>query len=127
MVQNIYHLGILLDKEEWKNLAAQLVTDLSHLIINEPNYMSNWGIVLAETNHGMAEVAFTGENCLSLKNQFKKQFHPFTLVMGTRDNGTLPLLKDKPTQNDTSMIYVCYNKTCKLPVTSVEEALQQIV
>jgi uncharacterized protein YyaL (SSP411 family) len=127
MAQNLYHLGILLDKEAWKNLATQLVTDLSHLIINEPNYMSNWGIVLAEINHGMAEVAFTGKNCIELKNQFKKQFQPFTLIMGAHDNGTLPLLKDKPTQNDTSMIYVCNDKTCKLPVTSVEEALQQII
>lgn len=126
IAQNLYHLGILLDKEEWKNLATELVTDLSHLIINEPNYMANWGIVLTEINQGVAEVAFTGKNCIDLKNQFKKQFQPFTLLMGTRGKGTLPLLKDKQTQNDTSMIYVCYNKTCKLPVTTVHEAIAQL-
>jgi uncharacterized protein YyaL (SSP411 family) len=127
MAQNLYHLGILLDKEEWKTLATQVVEDLSHLIVNEPNYMANWGIVLTEIRHSQAEIAFTGKDALSLKNQFKKQFQPFALVMGSATEGTLPLLKDKLTQNDTSMIYVCYNKTCKLPVTSVEEALQQIV
>jgi hypothetical protein len=47
--------------------------------------------------------------------------------MGAHEKGTLPLLQDKQTQNDTTMIYVCYDKTCKLPVTSVVEALQQIV
>jgi uncharacterized protein len=127
MAQNLYHLGILFDKEDWKNLATQLAKDLSHLIISEPNYMANWGIVLTEINHGMAEVAFTGKDSIELKNQFKKQFQPFTLIMGTRGKGRLPLLKDKPTQHDSSMIYVCYDKTCKLPVTSVAEALLQIV
>lgn len=127
MAQNLFHLGTLLDREEWKEIAVSMTTDLSHLIYNEPNYMSNWGIVLAEIKHGMAEVAFTGKDYLNLKNEFKSSYQPFSLLMGTPTESKLPLLADKVTRNDTSMIYVCYDKTCKLPVTTVEEALKQVV
>ncbi len=127
MVQNLYQLGIVLDREDWKDLAVTMTSELSHLICKEPNYMSNWGIVLSEIKHGMAEVAFVGKNCLKLKDEFKKNYQPFSLLMGTTDKSSLPLLTDKLTRADTTMIYVCYNKTCKLPVMSVEEALQQNV
>ncbi len=127
MVQNLNHLGILLDREDWKELAVAMATELSHLIYNEPNYMPNWGIVLTEIKHGMAEIAFVGKDCLKLKGQFKRNYQPFSLLMGTLNESKLPLLTDKVTRNDTSMIYVCYDKTCKLPVTSVEDALRQIV
>jgi uncharacterized protein len=127
MAQNLNHLGILLDNDEWKNLATQMVNNLSQLIVNEPNYMAHWGIVFSEIHFGMAEVVFSGKNYLTLKNDFKKQYTPFTLVMGSQTSGTLPLLKEKMTQPDQTLIYVCHNKTCKLPVTSVEEALKQIV
>jgi len=127
MVQNLNHLGMLLDREDWKELAATMTRELSHLIYNEPNYMSNWGIVLTEIKHGMAEVAFVGENCLKLKDEFKRNYQPFSLVMGTSDKSSLPLMADKVTRADTSMIYVCYDKTCKLPVKMVEEALKLIV
>jgi uncharacterized protein len=126
MVQNLYHLGILLDREPWKNLATSMASELGHLIYNEPNYMSNWGIVLTEIKHGMAEVAFTGANCLKLKNEFKRTYQPFSLIMGTPAVSSLPLLADKATQDDTSMIYVCYDKTCKLPVSNVADAVRQL-
>lgn len=126
MVQNLFHLGVLLDREDWKSLAMTMMDELSHLIYHEPNYMSNWGIVLTEIKHGLAEIAFTGEHDVKLKNEFKQQYQPFTLLMGTKNTSSLPLLADKVTRADTSTIYVCYNKTCKLPVTTVSEAFQQL-
>jgi len=45
--------------------------------------------------------------------------------MGSDKPSRLPLLRDK-TQGDSEVIYVCYNKTCKLPVKTVEEVVQQL-
>jgi uncharacterized protein YyaL (SSP411 family) len=127
MAQNLFHLGIMFDRNDWKELATTMASELSHLIYNEPNYMSNWGIVLTEITHGLAEVAFTGKNYLNLKAEFKRSYQPFSLVMGTATSSKLPLLEDKVTRDDTSMIYVCYDKTCRLPVKEVALALEQIV
>lgn len=126
MVQNLFHLGILFDREDWKELSVSMTTDLSHLIYSEPNYMSNWGIVLAEIKHGIAEVAFMGKDCSSLKNEFKRSYQPFSILMGSPTSSKLPLLEDKVTRDDASMIYVCYDKTCRLPVTRIEEALKEL-
>jgi uncharacterized protein len=126
MVQNLYHLGILFDREDWKTLAQEMTDGLSHLISQEPNYMSNWGIVLTEMKAGLVEIAFTGESYLYQKRDFKKVYQPFCILMGAHKTSELPLLADKLTEPDRNMIYVCYDKTCKLPVQTVEEAFRQL-
>lgn len=126
MVQNLFHLGTILDRDDWKQLAVDMTEGLSHLITQEPNYMSNWGIVLTEIKAGLAEVAFTGESFLYQKRDFKKTYQPFSLLMGARNESKLPLLQGKLTEPDKNLIYVCYDKTCKLPVSTVEDAIRQI-
>lgn len=126
MVQNLFHLGIILDRDDWKQLAINMTEGLSHLITHEPNYMSNWGIVLTEIKAGLAEVVFTGDSYLYQKRDFRKSYQPLTLLMGARSESNLPLLQGKLTGPEKNLIYVCYDKTCKLPVLSVEEAIRQL-
>lgn len=126
MVQNLFHLGTILDRDDWKKLAIEMTEGLSHLITQEPNYMSNWGIVLTEMKAGLAEVVFTGESFLYQKRDFRKSYQPFALIMGSHKPSRLPLLKGK-TEVGKDLIYVCYNKTCTLPVSSAEEALNQLI
>ena len=126
MAQNLWHLGTILDKEEWKQMGRKMVMSLSHIIKSDPNYMSNWAITFTEIGKGLAEVAFVGEECMTLKAQFDQHFAPFALTMGATTESRLPLLEGKTTIEGKSAIYVCYDKTCQRPVTSVEEARSQL-
>lgn len=126
MVQNLFHLGILSDRDDWKQMSIGMTEGLSHLITQEPNYMSNWGIVLTEIKAGLAEVVFTGESFLYQKRDFRKTYQPFSLLMGSGDESQLPLLQGKLTEPGKNLIYVCYDKTCTLPVSTVDEALRQL-
>jgi len=126
MAQNLFHAGTLLDNDEWKQLATAMTDGLSHLIRSEPNYMSQWAIAFAETRKGMAEVVMTGKDLRALHRAWNKHYVPFALVMGTTHGSDLPLLQDKPILGDRSTLFVCYNKACRLPVHTVEEALSQI-
>jgi uncharacterized protein YyaL (SSP411 family) len=126
MAQNLFHLGIMLDKEEWKQTATEMTMPLSHLIKAEPNYMSNWAIVFTEIKKNIAEVVIVGEQADVLRKEFQAMYKPFALLMGTKTSSKLPLLLDK-TGIGTGTIYVCFNKTCKLPVHTVPEAFKQIL
>jgi len=126
MAQNLFHLGIIFDDQNWKNISEKMTLSLGHLIISEPNYMSNWGIVYTEIKKGMAEVVMVGKDLKNFRKSFLSTFQPFALVMGTETNSTLPLLEGKVPVNAMPTIYVCYDKTCQRPVNTVEEAAQQI-
>lgn len=69
------------------------------------------------------EIAIVGKDA---KQQFKElnaMYLPNTLIIyGETENNT-PLLKNRFIEGETN-IYVCVNNSCKLPVKTVEKALQ---
>jgi uncharacterized protein YyaL (SSP411 family) len=126
MAQNLNQLGLLLDRDDWKKMAITMVTSLSHLIKQEPAYMSYWGMVYTEVEKGIAEVVLAGQDIDRLRNDLQRHFVPFSIIQGSTGTSDLPLQKDKKPVDGKATIYVCYNKTCKLPVHTVDEAMQQL-
>jgi uncharacterized protein len=126
MAWNLFRLGTILDRNDWKDLASKMALSLSELIINEPYYMSNWGIVFLEIRKGLAEIAFVGEEIETLRQEFHIEYQPFSQVMGTKAGSELPLLADKGVVKKKPTVYVCYNKTCFNPVHSVEAVTKKL-
>jgi uncharacterized protein len=126
MVQNLFRLGTILDNEGWKRLAEAITTPLAHLITQEPNYMSNWGIGYSEIKKGLAEVVFVGDDAKTMLHDLFQQYQPFAVTMGTARESKLPLIEGKTAIGGKSTIYVCYNKTCQKPVHDVPSALELI-
>ncbi|MCW5912665.1 MAG: thioredoxin domain-containing protein [Cyclobacteriaceae bacterium] len=125
MARNLHQLGILLDREEWKAQARTMTTKLLHLITSEPVYTCHWAVLLSELIHEPAEVIIAGSDALTLREELHRHYLPFTLTAGSTVESILPLLENRLPETGT-LIYVCRNKTCRLPVTTVPEALEQI-
>jgi uncharacterized protein len=126
MASNLFRLGTILEREDWKKIASDMVSRLGKIIVQEPNYMSNWGIVLTEMEKGLAEIAIIGENADVLRQEFHIEYQPFCILMGTRTKSTLPLLSDKDVVKKKTTAYVCFNKTCYSPVHTVEGITKQL-
>jgi uncharacterized protein YyaL (SSP411 family) len=127
MAQNVHYLSILFDRADWKKIVENMIEPLSHVIRSEPGYMSQWGIVHAEIKKGMAEIAIIGKDAKPLRSDLLKHYVPFTLIQGTETVSDLPLLKGKSIAGEKTTIFVCFDKTCKLPVHKVDDALQQLI
>lgn len=127
MVQNLFQLGTLLDIERYKVLAESITTPLVHLIVGEPNYMSNWAIGYLEIKHGLAEVVIAADKAGDVVKQLGGSYQPFALMIGADNNSTLPLAVGKKVDNGHDMtIYVCHNRTCRRPVHDAESAIREI-
>ncbi|MBX2894381.1 MAG: thioredoxin domain-containing protein [Cyclobacteriaceae bacterium] len=125
MARNLYHLGILLDREDWKVQARTMTTKLLHLITAEPVYTCHWAVLLSELIHEPAEVVISGSEALTLRTELHQHYLPFAITAGSTGESTLPLLENRLPKSGT-LIYVCRNKTCQLPVNEVATALNQI-
>jgi uncharacterized protein YyaL (SSP411 family) len=74
----------------------------------------------------IAEIAIVGENASEIRDEMNERYHPNKIFCGTKFSSDLPLLKGRKNLKDNT-IYVCYNKSCKLPVHTAEEALQLLI
>jgi uncharacterized protein YyaL (SSP411 family) len=129
MAMNLFVLGTMMDVDPWKEMAYDMVSKLAKTIESEPGYLSNWGICLAAMTKGFSEVAIVGPNAQEFLQKFSLQYLPFALIQSTEktiEKSLLPLLQGKETVNKTTTVYVCFDRACRLPVTSVEDALQQL-
>jgi len=126
MARALFHVGTLLDKEDWKKMAVQMSSKLASLTESEPGYMSHWGILFAEITKGLAEVVIVGKDAEKIRKELHTHHLPFALTLGATTSSDLPLFEGREAKDNKTMIYVCFNKTCKLPVTVVDEAISVI-
>ena len=126
MARNLFRLGILLDKNEWRQLATDMISRLSGIVTTEPVYMSNWGILFTEMTEGINEVVIVGEESEKMRKDIQQYYFPFALTLGTSSKSTLPLFEGREAIPGKTRIYVCRNKVCRLPVEGVNEAIRQM-
>ena len=126
MAHNLYQLSIYLHQPKWKEKAEQMLMNVNKNIAKNTSYFSQWAQVLNKQVYNSYEVVFVGENAKTLCAEWNTNYHPNVLLAGsTSDNGNSPLLESRYV-NGKTLIYVCQNNACKLPVTAVKEAQQLI-
>ena len=125
MAKNIWLLSLYFENSDYEKQAEQLVKNISDDMMKNPGYYSNWAQALAMQITPVYEVAVAGENWAPLLADLQRHFLPHSIFLGGTDEGLLPLTQKKIVPGQ-SLIYVCTNKTCQLPVTEVQEALQQM-
>ncbi len=125
MALNLFTLGHLLGNEAY---LSQSETMLNNVVREMPRYLSahsNWGILFLKYAYPFYEIAISGEKASAFREEMNKKWMPNTLLAGAESESTLPILKNRYAPLKTRM-YICRDKTCKLPVESIDEALQQM-
>ncbi|MEO0403500.1 MAG: thioredoxin domain-containing protein [Bacteroidota bacterium] len=122
MAKNLFLLGTLYDNNEWKSRAEKMVLSVQENIDYGQNY-SNWAQLALWMEGPFHEIAITGPQSIAIARKMQTHYLPSAIVLGGTE-GTLPLLEGKFFEGTT--IFVCQNKTCQLPVTEINDALDQI-
>jgi uncharacterized protein len=122
---NLYLLGKYFHNDDYVQKARRMLNNIRGDLVRGGSYYANWSRLLAYFTHPPAEVAIMGEDWESIRKDLERHYLPDMILMGGTTEGTLPLLKDKLTEGQTT-IYVCRNKACRLPVTEISKALEQL-
>jgi uncharacterized protein YyaL (SSP411 family) len=126
MANNLHVLGILLDNEQFTTTSSQMLARVEKLLTESTSYLTNWGMLFASKTSATAEIVIIGDDYETFRSELAAHHIPNKVLMGSKEGSELPLMVGKSALRDETIIYVCYNKTCKLPVNSVEEALKQL-
>jgi uncharacterized protein YyaL (SSP411 family) len=123
MARNLQKLGLLYDDSGYLEISKQMLRNVKpHMEAYGSSY-SNWAMLLLEEVKGTYEIAVTGSEFEEKRQDVEKLYIPNKIMLGGT-KGSLPLLQDKIMPE--TMIFVCKDKTCRLPVRSALEAFKQI-
>ncbi|MFN6944015.1 MAG: thioredoxin domain-containing protein [Cytophagaceae bacterium] len=126
MATNLYFLGLMLENDAYIQHSRKMLSRVKKMLYADPAYLSNWANLYTMQCHPTAEIAIVGKDYIKLRKELNKHYLPNAIVVACEENSDLALLRDRMAINGKTTIYVCYNKTCQLPVHSIEEALVQI-
>ncbi|MCW5907011.1 MAG: thioredoxin domain-containing protein [Chitinophagales bacterium] len=125
MAKALYQLGLLTGNNTYTEKAKRALLLLKENTLQHPSFYANWALLADWFADAPAEVVIAGENALALNKEFSTYYLPGSIVSGAVKSSKLPLLEGRIKERET-LIYVCYNKTCQLPVKTVREAVKQV-
>ena len=121
MAENLYTLSLLLERSEYVERADQMLGRMQPLVQKNADYLSNWATQFAFRTRPTAEIAIVGPQAEQFRAELDAEFYPNKVLCGTTDKSALPLLQQRGPIDGQTAIYVCYNRACQLPVTSVAD------
>jgi uncharacterized protein YyaL (SSP411 family) len=124
MANNLKKLGLLFDNQQYLDISAQMLKNIYPELSKYPSSYSNWILLLLNEIYGIYEIAITGANSDNYRKEFEKNYIPNKIMLGGT-KGILPLLENK--FSGETQIFICKDKTCGLPSSTVQEAIKQIV
>ena len=122
---SLFKLGHYFYDKKMTQISKQMLNNLKVEIIKNPLGYSNWLHLMMNFTQPFYEVAVVGENANTITKELYKNYFPNILISASNKDSELPLLEFKYIDGKT-LIYVCVNGTCKLPLADVSEAVKNI-
>ena len=125
MAKNLFRLSYLLDQPDYLKTAKKMFNRIIGNMTDYPSGYSNWSQLMLNLSGNHLEAAIVGENAINLLNELQKNYLPQVIFCAGTAKSELPLLKERFVPGKT-LIYICQNNSCQLPVETVKEALEII-
>ena len=121
MAENLFLLGKYFENETFFEVSRDMCFNMKETALNNATSFSYWGKVIQYFTNSFYEVAIAGDTFEVIHKEWMKEFIPNTLILGGKSS--LPILQDK-TNVSAPTIFVCKDKVCQKPVTTISEALE---
>jgi len=125
MALNLWRIGKYYGRTEWIQRAERMLSLVTDDFKNYGSAYSNWGCLALHLNYPFREVAIVGKNVDEIFGKLRRHPHTNTIFAVSASASDMALLKDRYQESET-LIYICENTTCGLPVHTAEEAFRQL-
>lgn len=123
MARNLVRLSYLLDRPNYKKIAQNMLERMTGNMAEYPSGYSNWAQLFLDFTTNQKEVVIVGENAIEQLKNLQKHYLPDVIFCSSTTASDLPLLKNRYVSGKT-LIYICQDNTCQLPVETIEDALR---
>lgn len=126
MQKVLFKLARFLDNTKYDEIAEAMMKRMLDDALEYPYSHANWLNNYINFTEPFAEVVLTGKLQKEKLAELNRVYLPHIIVAGTEEmKESLPLFEGR-LHKEATQIFVCYNKSCKLPVATVEDALKQL-
>ncbi|NKI30604.1 thioredoxin domain-containing protein [Croceivirga thetidis] len=125
MAKNLLRLHKLFSKEGYGTQAETMLSNVQSNFSENGQGFANWMHLVLFSQKNFYEIAVVGPDYKKMGAELAKNYIPNSILVGTEKEDNLELLQNRFNESQT-LIYVCIEGSCKLPVTEIDRALTQL-
>lgn len=125
MARNLFKLSHYYSNSYYLKVSKQMLSNVKERTQQYGSGYSNWLQLMADFSGNYYEIAISGKEAVNKLIEINKQYIPNKLIAGSTKKSELPLMEGRY-NNDETLIYICVDGTCQLPVSETEKALNQL-
>lgn len=126
MALNLYWLSRYFEVEEWRQMSVRMLNGVSEQAIRYGSAFSNWLTLSIAIRSEQVEIVICGKDAVQFRKQLTGIYYgPGVLFAGSEKAEELPLLEGRMAADET-LIYLCRNKSCSLPLRDVPSLLKML-
>lgn len=125
IAQSLFKLGHYFGNTIYLEKSKKMAGSLSKNMQQYPSAFSNWGIHVMNLVDPFFTIIICGEKALKLARQLQQYYRPFIMLAASTAGSDLPVFLNRFLKGKT-LIYVCTEDGCRMPVETPEDALMLI-
>ncbi len=125
MARNLFKLSHYYSNDYYLKTSKQMLHNVQKKTQKYGSGYSNWLQLMADFTGYFYEIAVSGDKAMDKILQINKQYIPNKLIAGSTKKSNLPLMEGRFSENET-LIYICVDGACQLPVSETKKALNQL-
>ena len=125
MAKNIFTLSHYYLNREYTDTAAAMLNNVQPNFEQNPTSFSNWMDMMLSYTKPYYELVVVGPDAEHVLAELNARYLPNKLIAASTTQSDQEIFEGRYLAGET-LIYVCVNNACKLPVKTVDEALKLI-
>jgi uncharacterized protein YyaL (SSP411 family) len=122
---SLYYLGTLFENDQWTSQAEQMIRSMRKLILQYPSAYSYWAQCFSIMTEGYQSLVAVGPTVRKDIEKLVSKFLPQKMLLFIHRNfSSIPMSLSK--QGYDNQYFICKNKTCYPPVSSLSEFLAKV-
>ncbi|WP_299147571.1 thioredoxin domain-containing protein [uncultured Dokdonia sp.] len=125
MAKNIFTLSHYYLDKTYTDTAAAMLNNMQPNFTQSPTSFSNWMDLMLNYTKPYYELVVVGPDAQNILAELEQEYLPNKLIAATTTASKQEIFEGRYLEGET-LIYVCVNNACKLPVKTVKETLNLI-
>ncbi len=122
LARSLKKLAFYFENRQFEQISKQMLFNVEDKMADYGSGYSNWAMLMMDNLNNNYEVVICGDEALLKLKEIQKSYYPRVIWAGSEnENEGFSFLKSRFISGKT-LIYVCENNACQLPVESVAEA-----
>ncbi len=123
MARDLFKISHYFANSEYKTISEQMLHNTQNKFKKYGSSMSNWGLLMMDFIGPNYEVVINGNNAKEILHSMQQEYLPNVIwASDDKENTKISLLESRYVK-DKTLIYVCVNNACQLPVETCKQAL----